>query len=299
MIAVADVGTNSTRLLIADGDAELQRESIVTRLGDRLEEDGALREDAQQRVLDVLTEYRAAAARRGCERAVALMTSAVRDAVNGPAFADRVRAAGFDGRVLTGAEEARLTFAGATAHRDDADRLAVIDIGGGSTEIVTQDFSASFQVGVVRHGERHDDLAALAADVRRIFEAGDLPRVGAAVAVAGTPTAAAAIDLGGYDRHRVEGHRLSVARLHEIRALLEPLTPEQRAAVPGVHPARAPVMLPGLTILIELLDVLGLDEVEASERDLLWGAAESLRAEGAGGFARGGEGGLRDRDRLS
>jgi exopolyphosphatase/guanosine-5'-triphosphate,3'-diphosphate pyrophosphatase len=279
-VAVADVGTNSTRLLIADGTAELQRESIVTRLGDRLERDGALREDAQQRVLEVLSEYRRAADRHGCERAVALMTSAVRDADNGPAFADRVRAAGFDGRVLSGEEEARLTFAGATAHRPDADAtgLAVIDIGGGSTEIVTRDFGASFQVGVVRHGERHDDLQELAADVRGVFEAATLPHVTAAVAVAGTPTAAAAIDLGGYDRDRVEGYRLTVSRLREIRARLEPLTPEQRAAVPGLHPARARVMLPGLTILVELLGVLGLDEVEASERDILWGAASALGA---------------------
>ena len=278
MIAVADVGTNSTRLLIADGDTEVQRESIVTRLGDRLEDDGALREDAQQRALDVLAGYRAAATRHGCEVAVALMTSAVRDAANGPAFADRVRATGFDGRVLTGDEEARLTFAGATAHRSDAERVAVIDIGGGSTEIVTHDYSASFQVGVVRHGERHQDIDALAADVRRVFETADLPCVEAAVAVAGTPTAAAAIDIGRYARDRVEGYRLTVGRLREIRAMLAPLTPEQRAAVPGVHPARAPVLLPGLTILVELLDLLGLHEVEASERDLLWGAARQLGA---------------------
>ena len=276
-VAVVDVGTNSTRLLIAEGDTELQRESIVTRLGDRLEADGALREDAQQRVLDVLAGYREAADRHGCDRAVALMTSAVRDAVNGPAFADRVRAAGFDGRVLSGAGEARLTFAGATSHRAGADGLAVIDIGGGSTEVVTADFNVSFQIGVVRHGERHADAAALAADVRAVFEAAQLPKVQAAVAVAGTPTAAAAIDMGAYDRDRVEGYRLSVTRLREIRAMLEPLTPEERAAVPGIHPARAPVMMPGLTILIELLDVLGLTEFEASERDLLWGAAQSLQ----------------------
>ena len=278
-VAVVDVGTNSTRLLIADGPAEVERESIVTRLGDRLEQDGALREDAQRRVLDVLRGYRDSATRHGCEGAVALMTSAVRDAANGPAFADRVRAAGFDGRVLSGTEEARLTFAGATAHRAEVTGLAVIDIGGGSTEIVTRDFNASFQVGVVRHGERHENPKDLAADVRAVFEAAGLPRVKRAVAVAGTPTAAAAIDLGGYDRDRVEGYRLTIARLREIRAMLEPLTPEQRAAVPGIHPARATVMLPGLTILIELLDLLGLDEFEASERDLLWGAAASLQAE--------------------
>ena len=275
-MAVVDVGTNSTRLLVADGDAELERDSIVTRLGDRVEAHGRLREDAQERVLDVLARYRERIDRHGCAQAIALMTSAVRDAANGYEFAQRVRAAGFDGRILAGAEEARLTFAGATAQRDRTDGLAVIDIGGGSTEIVTRDFSASLQVGVVRHGERHERLEDLAADVRAEFARAALPDVRAAVAVAGTPTAAAGIDLGGYDRQRVEGYRLTAGRLREIRATLAAMAPAERARVPGLHPARARVILPGLTILIELMDVLGLDEVEASERDILWGAALEL-----------------------
>jgi exopolyphosphatase/guanosine-5'-triphosphate,3'-diphosphate pyrophosphatase len=275
-VAVADLGTNSTRLLIAEGDAELVRESVVTRLGDRVDEQGRLREDAQQRVLDVLARYREAVQEHGCDARLALMTSAVRDAANGPEFAARVQAAGFPGRILSGDEEARLTFAGATAHRPDPSGLAVIDIGGGSTEIVTEDFHVSTQVGVVRQSERHEHLEDVAAEVRTIFEAAGLPHVRAAVAVAGTPTSAAGIDLGGYDRARVEGHRLTTARLVEIRDMLAALTPEQRAAVPGLHPARAPVILPGLTILLVLLDVLGLAEVETSERDILWGAALSL-----------------------
>lgn len=275
-VAVADLGSNSTRLLIAEGEEELVRESVVTRLGDRVDADGRLREDAQRRVLDVLTRYREAADRHGCEARVALMTSAVRDAADGAEFAARVRReTGFPGRVLSGAEEARLTFAG-TTHGRDPDGLAVIDIGGGSTEIVTRDFSVSTQVGVVRQSERHERMEDVAAEVRAIFEAAALPPVRAAIAVAGTPTSAAGIDLGGYDRHAVEGHRLTTARLREIRTDLAALTPEQRAAVPGLHPKRAPLILPGLTILIEALDVLGLGEVEVSERDILWGAARSL-----------------------
>ena len=275
IVAVADLGTNSTRLLVTDGERELARESVVTRLGDRVDADGTLREDAQQRVLDVLARYREIVDRHGCEARLALMTSAVRDAANGPAFAARVRDAGFPGRILSGEEEARLTFAGTAAGRDPAG-LAVIDIGGGSTEVVTQDFHVSAQIGVVRQSERHARLEDIAADVRAAFAPAALPAVRHAVAVAGTPTSAAGIDLGGYDRHRVEGHRLTTARLREIRAGLAALTPEQRAAVPGLHPARAPLILPGLTILIELLDLLGLTAVEVSERDILWGAATQL-----------------------
>jgi exopolyphosphatase/guanosine-5'-triphosphate,3'-diphosphate pyrophosphatase len=278
-VAIVDVGTNSTRLLVADGDAELERHSIVTRLGDGVDASGRLAADAQERVLSVVDEYLALIRHHSCTASVALLTSAVRDAANGAEFAERVRARGLDARVISGEEEARLTFTGATASRP-ADDLAVIDIGGGSTEIVTRDVSLSTQIGVVRHGERHDDLDALAADVRRELLAAQLPRVRAAVAVAGTPTSAAGIDLGGYDRERVEGYVLSVTRLEQIRDMLAALSPAERREVKGLHPDRAGVMLPGLTILLVLLDLLGLDRVEVSERDLLWGAAAELSQHG-------------------
>lgn len=274
-VGVVDVGTNSTRLLITEGTRELHRASVVTRLGDRVDASGRLDDEAQRRVLGLLAAYAQEIARHGCVRNVALMTSAVRDAANGRAFAARVRELGLDGRIISGDEEARLTFAGATANRSP-DGLAVIDIGGGSTEIVTRHFHVSTQVGVVRQGERHADLGALAAEVRAIFGGLALPEVQAAVGVAGTPTSAAAIDLGGYDRDRVEGHRLTIARLEEIRDQLVRLTPEQRRAVPGLQPDRAHVMLPGLTILLEALRVLGLDRIEVSEHDLMWGAAAEL-----------------------
>lgn len=278
-VGVVDVGTNSTRLLIAEGDRALARESIVTRLGDRVDATGRLAEDAQARALAVIEQYATAIRSHGCDANAALMTSAVRDAGNGETFAARVRKLDLDARIIDGDEEARLTFAGATAHRDP-DGLAVIDIGGGSTEIVTRDASVSTQVGVVRHGERHDDLDHLAADVRATLEQAGLPPAVRAVAVAGTPTNAAAIDLGGYDPDAVEGHRLTTTRLIEIRDHLAALTPAERERVPGLHPKRAHVMLPGLTILLVLLDLMGLDEVEVSERDILWGAAAKLATPG-------------------
>ena len=186
-VAVVDIGTNSTRLLIADVAAdgtltELARESTVTRLGEGAEATGRLGDAPQARVLATLDRYAESIARHRCDAATAVLTSAVRDAANGAAFTAAVRERhGLDARVLSGDEEARATFRGATAMRaaDDRARVAVVDIGGGSTELVIGSgveigFHVSTQIGVVRHTERHvatdppaaAELAALAADVR-------------------------------------------------------------------------------------------------------------------------------------
>jgi exopolyphosphatase / guanosine-5'-triphosphate,3'-diphosphate pyrophosphatase len=300
-VAVVDIGTNSTRLLVADvrGGAveELDRRSVVTRLGEGVDATGRLEDAAQERVLSVLAEYAESIERHGCERRIAVLTSAVRDADNGAAFADAVRDRyGLDGRTLSGDEEARLTYLGATAARDGADAtpLLVVDIGGGSTELVTgargeMGFHVSTQAGVVRHSERflrgdppaREDVDALARDVRGIFEAA-VPaavreRVRAAVAVAGTATSVAAIDAGiePYDPARVEGRVVPIWRLTEISASLAALSLEERKTVPGLHPDRAPVIVAGTILLAEVLAVFGLDRFEASERDILWGAAIS------------------------
>ena len=219
-VAVADLGTNSTRLLIAevaDGRVrELERHSVVTRLGDGVDASGRLGEAAQARVLAALEGYAEAIERHGCERRVAVLTSAVRDAANGAEFTATVRERfGLDARTIEGDEEARLTYLGATAARDrgDATPLLVVDIGGGSTELVTgaggeMDFHVSTQAGVVRHSERFLDadpparagMDALARDVRAVIEeavpAAVRERVRAVVAVAGTATSVAAIDAG-------------------------------------------------------------------------------------------------------
>ena len=300
-VAVADLGTNSTRLLVADvadGQVrELERRSVVTRLGDGVDASGRLGEAAQERVLDVLAGYAEAIERHGCERQVAVLTSAVRDAVNGAAFAATVRERfGLDARTIEGDEEARLTYLGATAARDrrDATPLLVVDIGGGSTELVAgaggaMDFHVSTQAGVVRHSERFLDgdpparagMDALARDVRALIEeavpAAVRQRVRAVVAVAGTATSVAAIDGGvePYDPARVEGRVVRDYRLAEISATLTALPLEERRAVPGLHPDRAPTIVAGAIILAQVLEVFGLDRFEASERDILWGAAIS------------------------
>jgi exopolyphosphatase/guanosine-5'-triphosphate,3'-diphosphate pyrophosphatase len=302
-VAVVDIGTNSTRLLIADvapGNrvTEVARETTVTRLGEGVEATGRLGEPPQQRVFDALERYAAEIRAQECEASAAVMTSAVRDAANGTEFSRAVRDRfGLEGRTLSGDEEARFTFAGATAARPPGDptELVVIDIGGGSTEFVcgsggSPGFHVSTQIGVVRHTERHlhsdpptqQELAALAADVDAGIAAA-VPedvraRTQAAVAVAGTATSCAAIDLElePYDTAKVEGHVLSRERLGELLDRLAALPLEERRKVRGLHPDRAPTIVAGVVVLSRALDVFSLPKVEISDRDILWGVALAL-----------------------
>jgi len=288
-VAVVDIGTNTTRLLIADvrdgAVSELDRRSVVTRLGEGVDRSGRLSDAAQARVLAVLDDYVRAIEDHGCERRLAVLTSAVRDADNGAELTRRVAGLGLDARTLTGDEEARLTFLGASAGRGDAD-LLVIDVGGGSTELVKGPHEhVSTQNGVVRHSERHlhddpptrEQLAALAADVRQNLK-GTVPfngPLGKAVAVAGTPTQCAAMDLGlePYDAERVEGHVLTADRLRGLLAQTASVPLEERKRIAGLDPARAPVIVAGIVILLQVLQFFGLDRTEVSEHDILWGAA--------------------------
>jgi exopolyphosphatase/guanosine-5'-triphosphate,3'-diphosphate pyrophosphatase len=243
----------------------------------------------------VLAEYRAAIDALRAERTVAVLTSAVRDAANGPAFAERVREEfGLDAHTIPGAEEARLTFLGATSERPAGtlEPVVVIDIGGGSTEYVVGAsgellFHVSTQSGAVRQTERHlrsdpparEELDALRAEVRSIIEA-EVPadvreRTRAAIAVAGTPTSLAAIDqkLEPYDPARVHGYVLTLERAREALDRLAAMTNEERRHVPGLHPARAPTIVAGATHLVEALGAFSLDSTEVSEHDILRGAA--------------------------
>jgi exopolyphosphatase/guanosine-5'-triphosphate,3'-diphosphate pyrophosphatase len=299
-VAVVDIGTNSTRLLVADVTAdgaltELERLGTVTRLGEGVDRSGALADAAMQRVFDTLARYRERIDHHRAQRTVAVLTSAVRDAGNGDAFLARVREDyGLDARTIPGDEEARLTFLGATGERpaDDATPTVVIDIGGGSTELVVgsghePSFHVSTQAGVVRQTERHlsDDpptraqLDALAAEVREIFTA-QIPadvraRPRAAIAVAGTPTSLAAIDLNldHYDASRVQGHRLSVAACQAMLDRLAGMPEARRREVRGLHPDRAPTIVAGASMLIEALRAFHLDATEVSEHDILRGTA--------------------------
>jgi exopolyphosphatase / guanosine-5'-triphosphate,3'-diphosphate pyrophosphatase len=303
-VAVVDIGTNSTRLLVCDVDGErvtdeLERRSTVTRLGAGVDSDGRLNDEAMARVFATLDEYRELIDRHGADRRIAILTSAVRDASNGRDFAAQVEQR-YDLRahVLSGDEEARLTFLGAMSERDRGDRTptVVIDIGGGSTEIVIgagqeTTFHVSTRAGVVRQTERHihsdppteAELDATREDIRSVLREGvpeDQRRaVKHAIGVAGTATSLGAIaqKLDPYDPAKVHGYRLSRDQCEDILRQLAALPLAERRQVPGLHPDRAPTIVAGILILIEVLKLFDLEEVEISEHDILRGAALGLR----------------------
>ena len=297
-VAVIDIGTNTTRLLVADvldgHVTEVDRRTQVTRLGDGVDATRRLSDSAMDRVRATMDGYAAAIA--ACDATTGVLTSATRDAANGEAFVREIRDRyGIDAHVIEGDAEAWLTYLGATSDRPpSAEPLLLIDIGGGSTEFVvgTSDtiaFRVSTQAGVVRQTERHlhhdpptaSELAALAAEAREIIEDAVPAAVrqrggsGTGVAVAGTATQCAAVvqSLVPYDAARVHGYRLSLATCSELLERLAALGLEERRQVRGMDPKRAPTIVAGIVILIEAMRAFGLDAVEVSEHDILYGAA--------------------------
>jgi exopolyphosphatase / guanosine-5'-triphosphate,3'-diphosphate pyrophosphatase len=302
-IAVLDIGTNSTRLLVADVDgsevSEIDRRSTVTRLGRGVDTSGTLAAEAIEDVCEAVGTYIEAYETLGPDRVVAIATSAVRDADNGGAFLAELRERfALDARVLDGAEEARLTYLGATSARPAGESTLVVDIGGGSTELVLGSgrevsFFASLQAGTVRHTERHlphdppqpEELEALAEDVHGLIASAlaEEPITGAShgIAVAGTPTSLAAVDQGldPYDPELVHGYVLNLAGIQRMLSSLASQPLADRLRVKGLHPGRAPTIVAGVVILVEVMRAFGLGEVEVSEHDILWGVA--LDAAGA------------------
>ncbi len=308
-VSVMDIGTNSTRLLVAevtDGRVrELERRSTITRLGRGVDLTGQLSSEAIERVCEVLREYIDLYADLEVERVIAVATSAVRDASNSGAFLAELRERfALDARILEGEEEARLTYLGASSGRDRSESEAaaetlVVDIGGGSTELIVGQgtevgFHTSLQCGTVRHTERYlasdpptaPEMEALAADVRALLDAelGDEAHVSAeaGIAVAGSATSLAAIDLAldPYDPDRVEGHRLSLRTVQNLCSKLSSVSLAERRKTPGLHPDRAPTIVAGVVILIQVMRAFGLGEIEISEHDILYGAAlQSAKAE--------------------
>ena len=296
-VAVVDIGTNSTRLLVADVEngrvKEIVRRSTVTRLGEEVDRTGRLLDSAIERVLEVCEDYSRAIGALAVERTVAVLTSAVRDAANGPQFQAMLRERfGFEAETITGEREARLTYLGATNQRPRNEPLLVVDIGGGSTEFVLGvgepvEFFASTQAGSVRHTERSlasdpptaKELRRCSNEIRREIEDSVPPdvrrRATDGIAVAGTPTSFAAIDQGlePYAPERVEGYRLTFHACERILCQLAALPLEQRRQVRGLHPDRAPTIVAGGIILLETMRAFELDSVEVSEHDLLEGAA--------------------------
>jgi exopolyphosphatase / guanosine-5'-triphosphate,3'-diphosphate pyrophosphatase len=303
-VAVIDVGSNSTRLLIADidgGVAVVERQSRVTRLGRGVDLSGQLADEAIEAACAAIADYVEICRDSGTERVAAIATSAVRDAANGEAFVAELRERfALSARVLDGEEEALATYRGATAEQPPAIPTLIIDIGGGSTEMIVGTgteiaYHASLQAGVVRHTERHIsgdpptavELEALADDIRALIAdalAGrDEARASAGIAVAGTPTSLAAVELGlePYDPSRVHGRVLSLEMIQRLLSRFASAPLAERQAIPGLHPDRAPNIIAGCVILVEAMRAFELDRIQVSEHDILYGMALETASQSA------------------
>jgi exopolyphosphatase/guanosine-5'-triphosphate,3'-diphosphate pyrophosphatase len=299
-VAVIDTGTNSTRLLVAersdDGIREILREANITRLGEGVDSRGLLSDSAMERVYGCMGRYAASIGELEAGRALIIATSSVRDAGNGPSFIDSLaRNFSFEGRVLSGEEEAALSFAGAMSGVPAERRGLLFDVGGGSTEVVVgrdgqTDFSVSMDIGCVRIKERffnHDpadeaELAEAADFIDSVF-AELIPRrelegLHTARAVAGTVTTLAAIDAGleTYNREKVHGHVLRRTQVDRLLGMLARMTVNERLMIPTMETGRADVIVAGGLIVSRLLEYTGIDEFMVSELDILDGAALAM-----------------------
>lgn len=303
-VATIDIGTNTVLLLVAEeagmaGERLLRpilERATITRLGAGVDASGCLAPEAVERTRACLEAYAREISAAGAERVAIVGTSAMRDARGGSELQAYISSMfGAEARVLTGDEEARLTFAGAVGGLalPDEDDVAVFDVGGGSTEIVVGDvrdiraprFARSFDIGSVRLTERHGERIG---DIERAVRAelAGLPRLPSAhppVGVAGTVTTLAAVSLGlvPYDGARVHGHVMSALEVRRVVGELAAIDVEARRRVPGMEPARADVIVAGGVIVETLLALWNSDSVVVSDRGVRWGLAEQLLQEPA------------------
>ncbi len=303
-LAAVDIGTNSTRLLVADVDGTgsdarlvtLDRRMRITRLGKGVDAARALHPDAITRTVDALREYRAVLDELGVERVRATATSAARDAGNRDEFfGPAADVLGVEPELLGGEEEARLSFIGATADLDEPAPYLVVDIGGGSTEFVVGTDEpaalASIDVGCVRLSEQllvsdppapeelseavaivRDHLADVDREIPAVRDAATL------VGLAGTVTTVAAVELGlpEYDADKLHHFRLTKDAAEDVFRTLATEPAAERRHNPGLEPGRVDVIVGGAVVLVTILRVLGFDELVVSEADILDGLVRSL-----------------------
>ena len=298
-VAAIDCGTNSIRLLIADIDGgnfrEVVRDMEIVRLGQGVDQTGQFHPDAIARTLAAVDKFAAEIAKRGVEKIRFCATSATRDATNRHLFVDGVRERlGIEPEVISGDEEAALSFAGAIKDLSPSDGpFLVVDIGGGSTEFVfgtsTVEAARSVNIGCVRMTERHfaSDPASnqqieaaridIQAAIAQAAEVVPITKATTLVAVAGTATtvAAAALDLPEYDRYAIHLSRVSAQQTHDAATMFATKNREQRLALGYMHPGRVDVIAAGSLVLSEIMKATGAAEFVASESDILDGMAYS------------------------
>jgi exopolyphosphatase/guanosine-5'-triphosphate,3'-diphosphate pyrophosphatase len=309
-VAVIDIGTVTTRLLVADTDGtsidEVVRRTVVTHLGEGLHASGCLSDAGIERVVASVEEFVEEADRLGARSVVAVATSAARDASNGRAFSERIERAGVRPRIIPGATEARLSFSGAT-YRIDDDDILVADLGGGSTELVfgsahDTDTGRAIEIDAVRSldvGSRRvldmflvsdpptaaelESASAWVADQMRPFFDGLRSRPRTLITLAGTGTTLSAVrqELAVYDPERVHLSRLSGGDVADLMTRLAAMPLEARRAVTGMDPARADVIVAGALILETIMALAGVDSTVISEHDILYGLvlAEAQRVQ--------------------
>ena len=299
-LAALDVGTNSTRLLVADVRdgrivAELARETVITRLGRGVDRTRRIDPQALRRTLEVLAGYAATCERLGVKARRLVATSATRDAANRQAFLDGARdAVGVAPEVLSGEAEAAAAYLGATADLPEVATTLVVDLGGGSTELILGDGEPtamlSLDVGCVRLAERHlhhdpptaAEVAALRRDVDahldRVRDTLDPSKAERVLGVAGTVTTVAALALGldRYDPRRIHLAAVDAAAVAATAERLAAMTVAERAALPVMAPGREDVIAAGALLLDRLVRRFGFPQVIASEADILDGVLLQL-----------------------
>lgn len=296
-VAAIDCGTNSVRLLVTDGDRQYERLMRITRLGQGVDATGRLDPAAIDRTIDVMREYRGVIDRHGATRIRLAATSAARDAANRDEFFDAARAVlGVAPELLSGIEEGRLSFSGATGDLDPRrGPFLVFDIGGGSTEFVwgttEAEQAVSIDVGCVRMTEawlHHDpptaeelSQALSVIDVHLddvLREMPQAPTAATFVGLAGTVTNVAAVELGlaEWSREAIHHFVLTRAAAEDVFRTLATESIEDRKHNPGLEPQRADVIVGGLCVLVAIMRRFGVDEILVSESDILDGLAQSL-----------------------
>ena len=307
-VATIDIGTNTVLLLIAEVGADgalvaVEERATITRLGQGVDKTRALAPDAVERTLACLSSYAEAIRAAAATRVAVVGTSAMRDASGGDAVTSHVaRVLGVEARVISGEEEARLTFAGAVSGLGlPAGEIAVFDIGGGSTEVVEGRlgargaperiaFARSFDIGSVRLTERHvknDPPSSHELDALRVAVDAELASLAhgranrEVVGIAGTMTtlAAASLAMETYDGARVHGHVMLRQEVDRVVRELAALPLAVRRALPGLEPKRADVIVAGGIIAVAVLERLGAERVRISDRGVRWGLAEVLAKE--------------------